>query len=98
MVCPCPPWFPNDTWTGLFEWDTDLSPPRCLGEVLADGEVSAENRDSQYGATINYECPDGFVFETPELLAGNPGQQTLQLTCAANAAWSPVLIPTCVRK
>lgn len=98
MVCPCPPWYSNDSWTGSFTWDGDISPPKCLGEELEDGEMSAETRNQLYQAEITYECPDGFVFETPELLAGNPGQKTLTMTCEKNAAWSPTLTPKCVRK
>ncbi len=47
---------------------------------------------------ITYACPDGFVFETPQLLAEGIEQSIMAMTCAAFATWDPPVIPKCIRK
>ena len=50
-----------------------------------------------YGTNITYYCPEGFVFETFDLVHSNISTDRLTLTCEKYAAWSPVEQPKCIR-
>lgn len=84
--CDCPPWFANGTQPG----STSLSKDdwtKCGKEGLTfflDDEVT-------------YTCPEGYVFETPDLVFQGNETQKLTLTCATFASWKPGLIPKCIR-
>ena len=47
---------------------------------------------------LRYSCPEGFVFETLELLQSGVEQSELELTCESFADWSPQVKPKCIRK
>ncbi|TRY78752.1 hypothetical protein TCAL_06219, partial [Tigriopus californicus] len=45
---------------------------------------------------VTYKCPEGYVFETPELILDGQESMELTLTCATFASWKPGLIPKCI--
>jgi len=89
-VCDCPPGFSNESARiGAHDWPevNARDEPVCGG----DGEVP-------FTTQVNYQCPDGFVFETPDLLLYGVESNVLTLTCERYAAWSPTAQPKCIRK
>jgi hypothetical protein len=48
--------------------------------------------------TVTYTCPEGFVFETSELILDGIETSILTFTCADYGDWYPNLTPNCVRK
>ena len=86
-VCPCPPWFPNGTMTGTYNWTEEAQlPPFCTAN---------DPREKYYGIAIEYQCPYGYVFDL------DPDEynetDTLILKCEAWADWDPPIQPTCRR-
>jgi hypothetical protein len=81
-VCPCPPWYPEETWWGTYNWSS-VSPPIC-----SDGDT----RVKHYGTEIEYICPEGFVFVVPE---GENETGVLNLKCETWADWDPPYTPEC---
>ncbi len=57
--CDCPPWFPNDTWWGNYNWqDSDPDkPPECK-------EGDEETRPLEYGTEVKtkYCCSSASVY------------------------------------
>jgi len=92
--CPCPSWFANDSAVvGSHDWPSGSDdPPVCnyINDELGDSVP--------YQTEVNYICPDGFVFETPDLLLYGEETNILHMTCLQTASWSPSVIPKCIRE
>ena len=81
----------NGTWSGSYDWDDERpnTQPNCS---------EARNLAIPLHTIITYECPEGFVFETPDLLESEKESNILRLQCSPFASWLPELIPKCIRK
>ena len=64
--CPCPRWFPNDTWTGTHSWTNGL--PAADVDNRKPPVCDPDDHVIPMGTKVSYTCPEGFVFETPELI------------------------------
>ena len=86
VECPPAPYFQPDTPEGETTWDPDVDQPL-------------------YAEIATYTCPEGFVFEIYQdfpNISINFGliedeTDTVNLTCAAFADWSPSEVPPCIR-
>lgn len=96
LECPCPPWYPDGTRVGTYDWSQE-SPPRCPSYI-----EEYENRSRDYLTEIVYACPEGFVFDTPWLHAEDEAARvenaTLTLTCGIQGLWEPAIQPKCIRE
>ncbi len=92
--CPCPRWFPNNTWSGTHSWSNGAesfdprAPPVC----------DPDNSSILIGEKVTYTCPEGFVFETPELILDGAEVNLMTFTCSEFGDWFPNLQPKCIRK
>ena len=85
-VCPCPPWFVNGTWSGKYNWSSQV-PPSCQED---------DQRVKYYGTVIEYQCPEGFIFDN--LPEGYNDTNVLELKCESWADWDPPVQPKCKAK
>jgi len=92
--CPCPSWFANDSAAiGSHDWPSGQDdPPVC---AFVDEEFG---NSVPYRTQVSYVCPDGYVFETPDLLLYDERSSVLTMTCLETASWTPKVIPKCIRE
>ncbi|XP_059096709.1 sushi, von Willebrand factor type A, EGF and pentraxin domain-containing protein 1-like [Tigriopus californicus] len=85
VVCPCPPWFANNSIEGTSDWHNEGGATKC-----------PEDQSVLYGTNVTYTCPEGYVFETPQLIAFQEETSVLTLTCEKYADWSLGVKPKCI--
>ncbi|XP_059096703.1 uncharacterized protein LOC131891197 [Tigriopus californicus] len=84
VACPCPPKFSKDSVvSGTTDWNTKFW--TCL-----------ENETFPQDTHITYTCPEGYVFETPQLLAFGQENSELFVKCETYADWNVTRKPKCV--
>ncbi|TRY78180.1 hypothetical protein TCAL_06223 [Tigriopus californicus] len=85
VACPCPPKFSKDSVvSGTTDWNTKFW--TCL-----------ENETFPQDTHITYTCPEGYVFETPQLLAFGQENSELFVKCETYADWNVTRKPKCVQ-
>lgn len=88
MKCPCPPWFPENTVQGTYNWDV-FFPPSCS---------DTDTRPREYKTTIEYTCPSGHAFDTAGMDVQPNETSVLEWTCEKWNQWSPDIEPKCIRE
>ena len=90
VSCSCPPAFAPNTWIGKISYnDTELpNDVNCTDPLLHYFPIDAE---------IEYTCPEGFVFETQDLIDSGIETSNLTVTCSRFASWTPLIQPKCIR-
>lgn len=89
VLCPCPRWFANSSWTGSYNWNNFPGPPYCT-----DNDKDRRG----YKAEVEYKCPTGFIFDNYGLDEISNDTDTMTLTCAKWSGWEPYVEPKCKRK